>query len=218
MELNDKHLEDLKEIRSIMERSSRFIYLSGLSGIFAGLYALGGAGAVWLYGKNNPLIKNFLSQEIFGSANEYHTMEGQLKFLRFLITDAAIVLFLALATGIYLTTRQARKKGQSIWDNSSRRMIVNLAIPLLTGGFFSLILLYHGYIALVAPSTLIFYGLALVNGSKYTLTDIRYLGFSEIGLGLIAMLFLENGLLFWSVGFGILHIIYGAVMYFKYER
>ena len=57
-----------------------------------------------------------------------------------------------------------------------------------------------------------------VNASKYTLNDIRYLGLTEIFLGLVALVFLEYSLLFWAIGFGLVHIIYGIVMYYKYER
>jgi hypothetical protein len=58
----------------------------------------------------------------------------------------------------------------------------------------------------------------LINASKYTFNDIRYLGFCEIILGLGAAVYVGYGLYFWALGFGILHIIYGAMMYYKYER
>lgn len=218
MNTEEKHLEDLREIRSIMERSSRFISLSGLSGVFAGIYALGGAFAVWLYINQNPYARYLFNSDLFNFFESMSGADTKFKFMLFLGLDAAIVLVLAVTTGIYLTTRQARKKGQSIFDNSSKRMLINLAIPLVVGGFFCLGLLYHGLIGLVAPATLIFYGLALINGSKYTLTDIRYLGFCEIALGLVAMLFIGFGLVFWAIGFGVLHILYGTIMYFKYEQ
>lgn len=221
MEIHEQHLQDIREIRSIMERSSRFISLSGLSGIFAGLYALAGAFIVYTVTTSRPLLKDMVGSSASLFIPDY--LEGEKTavasaLIAFLIIVAAIVLFLAVGTGIYLTTRQAKKKGQSIWDSASQKMIINLAIPLITGGLFCLILLYHGLIGLVAPATLLFYGLALINGSKYTLTDIRYLGFCEIALGLVAMLFIGYGLLFWSIGFGVLHIVYGTIMYYKYER
>ena len=97
-------------------------------------------------------------------------------------------------------------------------MLFNFMIPLITGGIFSLTLLSQGFYGFVAPATLIFYGLALVNGGKHTLNDIKYLGLSEIAVGLVALYFVGYGLLFWAFGFGILHIIYGTVMYFKYDR
>jgi hypothetical protein len=70
---------------------------------------------------------------------------------------------------------------------------------------------------LVAPATLIFYGLALVNAERYTLTDIKYLGYCQIGLGLISLFFLGWGLVAWTFGFGVLHIVYGLIMHKKYK-
>ena len=207
-----QHLESLSEIRSLMERSSRFISLSGLSGIIAGIIALFGAAAAYWYFDYNIYYPKYYSN-IFDNAGNIKT-----EFLAFLFTDAFIVLSLALAFGIFFTTRQAKKKGQQIWDNIAKRLLLNLLIPLATGGVFCLILLYHGEVYLVAPATLIFYGLALLNASKYTLNDIRYLGITEIVLGLISSVFAGYGLLFWAIGFGILHIIYGTVMYYKYEK
>ena len=200
----EQQLEDLTEIRNIMERSSRFISLSGLSGICAGLFALAGA-----YAASRELGANYVNNGDAVLRSSSH--------LEFLIVDATLVFIFSMAAGIFFTTRNARKKGQSIWDKTSRYLLINLAIPLLTGGIFCFILLYHA-IDLVAPATLIFYGLSLLNASKFTLPDIRYLGIIEIILGLISASIPGYGLLFWAIGFGLLHILYGTVMYFKYER
>ena len=136
----------------------------------------------------------------------------------FFTLDAMFVLVGALSCGIYFTSRRARSKGQAIWDALTKRLLLQLAIPLLTGGIFCFALVYYDLTIFVAPTTLVFYGLALVNGSKYTLQDLFYLGLLEITLGLIAMFFPGAGLLFWAIGFGVLHIIYGTLMYQKYER
>jgi hypothetical protein len=201
-----EHLQALSDIRSMMERSSRFISLSGLSGIFAGIFAL--AGAYIAYLKLNSLNINYRNLE----DNSF------MDVIFYLMVDAAVVLIASLSVGILLTIRNSKKKGVKTWDNTSKRLLINLFIPLITGGLFCLVLLYHGIIGLVAPTTLIFYGLALINASKYTYNDIRYLGICEIALGLCASLYVGFGLFFWAAGFGLLHIIYGAVMYFKYER
>jgi hypothetical protein len=196
------YLQDISEIRSMMERSSRFISLSGLSGVMAGIYALVGAGlAHWC-------ITLYRTGEI----DSYRTVVSYL----FLI--AGVVLLLAIGTGIWLTTRRARQQGQKIWDPSARRLAMHLMIPLAVGGIFSLILVGQGYTGIVAPSMLIFYGLALINASKYTLTDVMYLGLAEVAIGLLATVVIGYGLLFWTLGFGGLHIVYGASMYYKYER
>lgn len=204
---SQEHLKAITDIRSMMERSSRFISLSGLSGICAGLFALSGATMAYLK------LNSF-------DSGSYRSLERNelMDTIVYLISIAAVVLILSVSTGILLTVRNSKKKGVKIWDATVKRLLINLMIPLITGGLFCLIMLYHGIIGLVAPATLLFYGLALINASKYTLNDVRYLGILEIILGLIASIYIHNGLLFWAIGFGVLHIIYGTVMYFKYER
>ncbi len=201
-----EHLQTITDIRSMMERSSRFISLSGLSGIFAGIFAI--VGAYVAYIKLNSLngIYRLLNNSAFMDVAIY------------LIVDAFFVLVASITVGVILTIRNSKKKGIKIWDATAKRLLINLLIPLVAGGLFCLVLLYHGLVGLVAPSSLLFYGLALINASKYTLNDIRYLGFCEIALGLIASLYIGYGLFFWAAGFGVLHIVYGAVMYYKYER
>ncbi|MGE0077984.1 MAG: hypothetical protein AB7S48_09010 [Bacteroidales bacterium] len=216
MNSKNEHLRNLQEIRSIMERSSRFMSLSGLSGIFAGIVALLGALAVYIYQKEF-FLNRYQNQGVFLSDN---LLSGSVlcNFIVFCFVDAFIVLMLALFFAIYFTTRNARRKGLPFWDATAKRMLLNLFVPLVTGGLFCLILLYHHLVYLIAPSTLLFYGLALINASKFTLNDVRYLGICEIALGLVAMVYIGYGLIFWAFGFGILHIIYGLAMYIKYER
>jgi hypothetical protein len=209
----NEHLETLSEIRNLMERSSRFISLSGLSGVAAGTFALLGAAMVYIYLDISPFSGTYTHQIRAISLEKWG-----IDYLTFFLLDAGVVLICAVASGIFFTTRKARLKGQKIWDKLTLRLLINLAIPLAAGGVFCLALLNFGAIALVAPATLIFYGLSLVNASKYTLDDIRNLGLIEIGLGLIASFNLGYGLEFWTIGFGFMHILYGMLMYNKYER
>ncbi len=209
---NKEHFETLTQIRTLMERSSRFISLSGLSGVAAGFWALMGAGAVYLY----------LGIPLFSSKQLYYEVlqNGRwgIHYETFFMLDAGIVFLLAFISGVYFTTRKARKQGQTIWDSMAKRMLVNLAIPLIAGGTFCLVLYKNGMHGLIAPATLIFYGLALVNGGKYTFDDIRYLGITEIILGIIGLFYPGFGLELWALGFGVLHIFYGLGMYYKYEK
>jgi hypothetical protein len=204
MPLGGNPLEELREIRSMMERSSRFISLSGLSGISAGVFALMGAGIAYWY------LDLSLSERKFLHFREPH-------LYTFFFLDALAVLIPSLLSAFYFTYRRTMKRGHKMWDATSQRLMMNLAIPLATGGIFVLALLQWAPI-LAAPATLIFYGLALINASKFTLNDIRYLGVCELGLGLISSFLPGYSLFFWAMGFGVLHIIYGATMYYKYER
>lgn len=201
------YLKDISEIRSIMEKSSRFISLSGLSGVMAGIYALIGAAIA------HELV--YTSQIIVYEQLVMRDVRGNLTSL---IIIALSVLSLTIITGIFLTKRKAKKEGVKSWDKTTKRLLINLFIPLIAGGILVIIFYQQGLIALIAPVTLIFYGMGLINASHYTYRDIRFLGISEVILGLLASAVLGYGLLIWAIGFGVLHIVYGAMMYFKYER
>lgn len=201
---NYNYLNDISEIKNLMNKSSRFISLSGLSGILAGVYALVGA---WIAYKTIYIDYNY-------KLDNYDTQE----MINRLIFIASIVLILSIVTGIGLSIRKARKSNENVWNTASRRLVINFMIPLATGGFFIIFLIEKNMFGLIAPLTLIFYGLACVNASKYTIGDVRYLGITMIALGLLSTWFLGYGLLFWAFGFGGCHILYGSLMYFKYER
>lgn len=201
MEAKD-YLKDIQDIKSMMAQSSQFISLSGFSGVIAGVYALIGAYFA------NYIIENDRSY--------YITFESTT--FKILLLDAIIVLLLSIGTAYLLTVRKAHKMGEKVWNPTSKRLVINFCIPLITGGIFSILLLKSGYYGLIAPITLMFYGLACVNASKYTLRDVRYLGITLIILGLIATEFPGYGLYFWVAGFGICHILYGSIMHYKYDR
>jgi len=209
---NNEHLESLQQIRTMMERSSRFISLSGLSGVAAGIIALIGAAVALVYLEITP----FSGPTFYLAESDYE--KWGLNFYEFFALDAGLVLLFALAAGIFFTTRKAVKKGQKVWDKLTWSLLINLAIPLATGAVFCLALLKYEMFGLIAPTTLIFYGLSLINGSKYTLNDIRYLGVTEIILGMIGLFNVGYGLEIWAIGFGLMHIVYGTFMWMKYER
>ena len=203
MDKNQEHLDNLNEIRSIMEKSSSFISLSGLSGISAGIIGL--AASVFFYNLSYPYRRAYpglLSVDLIFQ----------------LLMIGVITLILTFAAAIFFTARKAKRKGQPVWNRSAKRLVSSLFIPLVTGGIFCLYLLFTGRIDLLVPSMIIFYGLSLINASKYTLSEIKLLGLTEIVLGLISLFFYYYAAYFWAVGFGVLNIIYGIVMYMKYER
>ncbi len=207
---NEDYVEQLKEIRSLMERSSRFISLSGLSGISTGIIALAGAAMAWwhLHYKLEPQVN-------YSAANPQLI---QFKLLLFLILDAIFVLVFATAAAVFFAVRKSHRQHLPVWNKAAELTFVSLLIPLLTGGIFCIILMAHHYYLLIAPITLVFYGLALLNASKYTFKEIQYLGILEIVLGLVSSMVLNYSLIFWAVGFGALHIIYGTIMYYRYEK
>jgi len=211
MSPNQDSLHTLNEIRDLMERSSKFLSLSGLSGVFAGIFALIGAGAAYVRFKTDWLA------DILVPLGTYHGHSRQ-DVIGFLLVDGICVLVASLAVGIILTVRRGRKKGLTVWNGSSKRLLIAMLIPLVTGGIFALAMLHYGFIWLVFPVTLLFYGLALVNASRFTYPEVFYMGISEIGIGCIALFLTGYSLIFWAIGFGLLHIVYGLTMYNRYER
>jgi hypothetical protein len=203
--------EDLQAIRDIMERSAKFLSLSGLSGVFAGVCALTGAAIAWFFILDSGHVHYDEYMRGLGGAS---TSGIRL----YLALDAALVLGIAIIGAGYFSYRKARKAGQAVWTNSTRRLLVHLMIPLVAGGMFALILLFRNNLELVASVMLIFYGLSLVNAGKFTFGEIHWLGLTEIALGILAGIFINFGLLLWTVGFGLMHIIYGIVMYYRHDR
>lgn len=210
MEENKQHIEALQDIRQMMKQSSRFLSLSGFSGVFAGLYALAGAYAGYKVLGGRSLVQS----------GNYQFTDDYTATVWKCILICAVVLSLSILTGVIFSARRAKKTGQKLFDHTTWRLLLNLMIPLATGGIFCLAMLWHAdaRVVLVGPGMLLFYGLALVNGSKYTLNDVRYLGYLEIALGLLACFLPGFGLLFWALGFGVLHIVYGLYMWNRYER
>lgn len=203
--------DDLLSIRNIMERSTKFISLSGLSGVLAGIYALTGALSAYtiIYGGSG-----------FGSQRNYVTTDipAHPQKLILLIGIALGVLIASVLTGLILTANKAKRKGQSIWGKTSKQLLFQMTVPLAAGGLLVIILLTRHYYGITSPAMLIFYGLALIGASNFTFNDVKYLGLTEVLLGLIAACLPGYGLIFWALGFGVLHIVYGTIMYFKYDR
>jgi hypothetical protein len=198
-------LEALQDIRKMMERSSRFISLSGWSGVAAGLAALVGA----FFGK----------KEIDSYYAGYPNGENCPSCLKFnLMVIAGAVFTVALLGAFFFTYAKARKENIAVWGNASKRLLWNTLLPMGAGGLVIWRMMDLQQYELVAPVSLIFYGLALINGSKYTLGEVKYLGYAIILTGIAGLWMIGSGLYIWAFGFGILHIIYGFTMWMKYDR
>lgn len=207
-------IKTLQDIRSMMEKSARFISLSGWSGIWAGSVALAGS----------IIARSWLKKLPAAYYNPYRTAPNTITddlynavVLKFVLL-AVTIFMVALVGGYYFTLRKTRLQGNTIWNSASRRMVSQMAIPLAAGGIFALMFLHDRHEGYIAPTCLVFYGLALINGSKYTLSDIKYLGLCEVVLGCISLFIPGFGLTFWAIGFGVLHILYGIVMWNKYDK
>lgn len=206
MEKKKDYIQDIADIRSMMERSSKFLSLSGWAGIMAGIYALVGAYIAYAFFKFNP------------TEVAYSTAETATPSMVGIVVLALCILLLSVGTAIWLSYQRATKRAEPIWNATSRRLLAGTATPLVAGGVMALVFIAHGLIGLLAPITLLFYGLALYSAGNYTYREVRYLGIILVTFGLLGSFAVEYGLLLWAIGFGLMHIIYGIYIHIKYER
>ena len=201
-------IHDISDIRSMMERSTKFLSLSGWAGVLAGVYALSGAFIAYRFLGFNP--GEVITDPLLPQSNSFSLLP--------VVITAILILVLAVITAVYFSYKNAGKRGEKLWNATSRRLLANMAVPLVAGGILVLILLSKGFIGFMAPFTLIFYGLALYNASKFTFEAVKFLGLIQISLGLLGSYFVSHGLLFWALGFGVAHIVYGIYIYYRYEK
>ena len=207
MDQTQEPLESLREIRSIMERSTTFMSLTGLSGVVSGLIGI-----------VTVIIISLKLNSVFMTGDAIYRMVTQPNLRLFIILAALVALILALTFGLILTYLRAAKRKQEIWNNVSRRFAVHLFLPLVAGGLFTIALVYNGQLQLVCPAMLLFFGLALINAARFVQMDMFWLGTLEVTLGVVASFWTQGGLILWGMGFGLTTLLYGTFMYFKYER
>jgi hypothetical protein len=212
MDKSKEQLEAIQEMRNMMERSSRFLSLSGLAGVAVGIIALIGVFVFFLKLDISPWEPVY-PDILFATAPE-----GVISNLDFMLTDSILILACSLAVGIWMSANRAKKNKHSLWDAPAKRLLINLMIPLVSGGMLCLIFIGKGLSPYLASLTMIFYGLALVNASKYSLDEIRNLGLLEILCGLLAAWEPKYGVLIWGMGFGLLHIGYGLLIHSKQKQ
>ena len=207
--------EDLASIRDMMEKSSKFSNLSGISIFFTGLLTIIAASLIYFdLGFSYSDIEISYSQLIKNEGNQ----EDLYKKIRLLIIFAGVVLTISLLVLYITASRKTSKEGIVLFNPSFKRALKSLFIPILSGGIFSFFLIHHQMYGLVAPATLIFYGLGLISASKYSYDELELLGFVELFLGVVSSYFMGQGLLFWVIGFGLAHIIFGLFLYFKFDK
>lgn len=214
MSVQNQHLDSINDIRQLMQRSSRFISLSGLSGIAAGICAL--VAAWFTRNEINEYIENtgYRGPKTGG----YQFRNGYMDLEYRLVGIAVITFILAFGLAFLFTWLRSRKTGIPIWGLVARKVMINVLVPMVAGGLLIWRMIDYGVYGLIAPACLLFYGLGLINASKYTFNEIRYLGYGQLLLGAINLWMIGYGLYFWAIGFGVLHIIYGFVMWWRNER
>ena len=207
--------KDISLIKNLMEKSSKFSNLSGYAIATTGLLAL--LGAVFVYfDLGISISEKYISYaELInqtGNANSIYTK------IKLLVIIASLILLTSLLI-LYVTAKlKSERHDINLFNSSFSRALKSLFIPVLSGGIFCGFLILHKMYGLVAPATLIFYGLGLISASKFSYNELELLGYLELFLGTIASYYMGSGLLFWMIGFGIGHIVLGVFIHYKYDK
>lgn len=191
MNQHKDHLQAIQEIKNMMERSTKFSSISGMAGMVVGVLAI----------------------IVFGGITWFDVTAIYPLFVIMVGT-----LIIAMSIGLKLSIEKAKKEGAPIFDTTAKRFLVHFFTPLIVGGILCLIFAYHGDYTYIPSIMLIFYGFALLHASKFSLDTIKNLGYLELIIGLFAAAFTTYGMWCWVFGFGLLHIIYGFIIYTKYEK
>jgi len=204
-------------MKKSLEQSSRFISLSGLSGVFVGFCGLLGTYIMHylIRGDDTKSDKEMLN---IISSFDYYNLSVHVFVGEHLIFLAIYTVIFAILFAFYLTLRRSKRENHPIWDIHIQKQLSTLSIPLIVGLIFVIKLVASANYPLIVPSLLLFYGIALVNIRGLTNGDIGYLGYAFIVLGIVNLWLEGWGILFFGFGFGVLHIIYGTVTFIIYER
>lgn len=196
---NKEVINTLNDIKEMMERSSKFKAISGLSIIIVGVLA----SLVSAY------IYFFLGDYRINTPTKWRTT----------IIVALCLLVIAFLTVFFMAYLKARRHQLRFkMDITMRRLLLNFFIPMVAGGLLCLALVQQQHYGLISSITLIFYGLALINSSHFSYPALRYLGYAELALGLVDCFLVNYAVVMWFLGFGLLHIVFGIVFMLKYER
>jgi hypothetical protein len=198
----------LKDIRDMMSKSSQFQALSGWSIVIIGIFAcIAAVVAAAVVGLDSPFTHD--PGSIAPVSTRVWTAIGL----------ALALLAVSSATVTIMSYYKAKRHNLPFaFDSRMRKMSINFLIPLAAGGIFALAMILQGHYGLTSSIMLIFYGLALVNCQHYTYPTLRFLGYGEILLGLIDCFVIHHSLLFWFLGFGVLHILFGILYIILYEK
>lgn len=202
-----EYIQQISDIRKIITERTKFKALSGISGILAGCYAIIGAWIAYriIYNSNDILYSKF-------KAGYYSNDIG----LLFLV--AFIVLVASIATGIFFSWKKAKESGEKLFNKVAWKILGHFSIFMLSALVLLIATYLNGYYTLLAPICLLFYGLSLIHVSSFINSEVFGLGLSIVAIGLISLFFPGYGLLCWTLGFGLMHMIYGFMMWYKYDR
>jgi hypothetical protein len=139
-----------------------------------------------------------------------------LLFLQIGVTVIALVfIVISLVTLWIRAKRTVRKNDQKLWSIFTRKIRWQTLISLLIILIIIIMISNIGYFSLTTPLSLFFYGLFLLNLSRFSSIGLRYLSLAEIILAITSYFIYDKEIIFLALGFGFLPILYGIATFIK---
>lgn len=186
--IGDRAIDNLQFIRETMERSTHFTAVPGYGGMLMGATALVAA---------------------YIATAQVTLRDSMITWL----IEAA----LAFAIGMLAMWQKSKIAGQSLVSAPARKFALGFAPPLIVGVVVVLGLWKNGYFYIMPPVCMLSYGAAVVCGGAFSVRVIPVMGWFFMALGAIAFAIpASNGNIMMAASFGMLHLIFGAVIAKKY--
>ncbi|MBO4561474.1 MAG: hypothetical protein J5705_05880 [Bacteroidaceae bacterium] len=205
--------ETLSDIRNMMERSQKVMFLNGASGIIVAVWAFLGA----------TLISNLMYRSMWPmwGFKLFPLQEVDTRILIFAIIIFAFTFLASYITVLYMSRRRAMRRGLDFeLDTAAKQLLRTFFTVMIIGGLFCLTPIRNGHWELVPGFMLAFYGLALVviSPMAFKISITKYFGFIQIAAGLAALTLPQYGMMFWTLGFCVFHLIWGIWFHFVFDR
>ena len=186
--LGDRAIDNLKYIRETMERSTSFTAVPGYGGMLMGVTAL-----VAAYIANSQVV------------------------LRDSLITWLVEAALAFAIGLLAMWQKSKIAGQSLVSAPARKFAFSFAPPLVAGVVIILGLARYEYFYVMPPVCMLTYGASVVCGGAFSVRVVPVMGWCFVVLGALSFaLSTSYGNLMMAASFGLLHIIFGAIIAKKY--
>lgn len=186
--IGERAIDNLQFIRETMERSTHFTAVPGYGGMLMGATAVAAA-----FIANSQIL------------------------LRDSVITWLVEAGLAFAVGLLAMWQKSKIAGQSLVSAPAKKFAFGFAPPLIVGVVIVLGLSQNGYFYVLPPVCMLCYGAAVVCGGAFSVRVVPVMGWCFIALGAVSFALPTNyGSLMMGVSFGLLHIIFGAIIARRY--
>lgn len=180
--------ENLRVIRALMERSTKYSTFSGVSGVVAGLASIVGCIVTRSLGPDPAR---------FPAA--------------FLVIWTAVII-VAVGADFVLMKRRAARVGKHVISRLGKQMVMASAPGLGAGAVLTLYMLQHNMLGDIYPFWMLAYGIAVAATGLFSQREVSILGAAFLITGAATLFAPGIGLEMMAATFGGFHIVYGLAM------